>query len=68
MPELSSEGAAQVIGTSSLTIRRYVDREMLPARKQGIRGIIRIETDDLKSFAEEYGFRYNDQLAADLSK
>jgi len=68
MPELSSKSAAQVIGISDETIRVYVDQEILPARKQGLRGIIRIETDALKSFASEYGFRYNDQLATELSE
>ena len=68
MPELSSTAAAQVIGTSVPTIHRYIDRDLLPARQQGLRGIIRINTDDLKTFAEEYGFRYNDHLAATLTE
>ena len=68
MPELSSNDAAQVIGTTSETIRRYIDREILPARQFGLRGIIRIDVDDLKKFANEYGFRFDDQMAAQLAE
>lgn len=68
MPELSSQAASQVIGTTVPTIHRYIDRGLLPARKQGMRGIVRIDTVSLKTFAEEYGFHYNDQLAAELSE
>ena len=68
MPELSSNAAGRVIGVSGETIRRYVDRELLPARQQGLRGVIRIEPDALKEFAEEYGYRYNDQLAEELGE
>jgi len=63
MPEVSTAQAAEIIGTSDETIRRYVDRSMLPARQQGIRGIIRIELSDLRSFAEQNGFRYDQQIA-----
>lgn len=68
MPELSSDNAGLVIGTTRETINRYVNRKLLPARRQGLRGIIRIDTNDLKNFAEEYGFRYDDHLAATLTE
>lgn len=68
MPELSSSAAGQVIGVTSDTIRRYINQGMLPARKQGVKGIIRIDNDALKAFAEKYEFLYDDQLAAELSE
>lgn len=63
MPDVSSAEAAQIIGISSQTIRRLIDRELLPARKQGLRGLVRVELDDLRKFAEEYNYKFDDRLA-----
>ncbi len=68
MPELSTDSAGKTIGTSGQTIRRLIDRELLPARREGLRGIIRIEVDSLKEFATKYGYRFNDELAANLAE
>ena len=56
--ELKPQEAADCIGVSDDTIRNYVNRDMLPARRQGMRRYIFIKLEDLKTFAEEYGFRF----------
>lgn len=68
MPEVSSTEAAQILGVSRQTIIRYIDRQLIPARKQGLRGISRIELEDLQRFAEEYQYRYDEKLARRLAK
>lgn len=68
MPEVTSPSAAQIIGVDDSTIRRYVYNGLLPARRQGLRKIIRIEVDDLKQFATKHQYRFNEELAAELAK
>ncbi len=68
MSELSSKGTARGIGTSREAISLYLNRDLLPTMRQGLRGIICIDTDDLKSFSKECGFRYQNQLTANLSE
>lgn len=68
MPEVSSREAGDIIGVNSETIRRYVDRGILPARRVGLRGNLRIEIDDLRKVAAEYQFRFDEKLASQLAK
>lgn len=68
MPEVSAREAAQIINVSHTNIHRHVKAKRLPARNQGIRGIIRIEVDDLRQFAERYQYRFNEDLATQLAQ
>lgn len=68
MPEVSAREAAQIINVGHMTIRRYVKAGRLPARNEGIRGIIKIEVDDLRQFAERYQYRFNEDLATQLAQ
>lgn len=54
--DLSSVEAAEVIGVAERTIRYYVERGILPARRVGLRRMIRINVSDLRRFADEYEF------------
>lgn len=67
MPEYNTRDAAEIVGVSHTMIWEYVKDGRLTARRQGIRGIIRIDADDLRRFAEEYDFRFNEALAAQLA-
>lgn len=67
MSEFSTQEAAQIVGCSHTTIWEQVKAGELTARRQGLRGIIRIEEDDLRSFAERYNYRYNEALARQLA-
>lgn len=63
MPEVSTIQAAQIIGASHNTIWKKVRAGDLPARRQGERGLIRIEIDDLRRFAQDNGYRFYDEIA-----
>lgn len=60
--ELSSPEAAEILGVHELTIRNYVDRGLLKARRMGIRRIVRIEPDDLRSFAKKHDFVFDEEI------
>lgn len=67
--ELTSPQAAEVIGVAEMTIRRYVEQGILPARRVGLRRLIRINVDDLRSLAAQYQFLIDeDKLKEILSE
>lgn len=66
-PEVSAKNAAGIIGTSSKNIWEKVHDGKLKARRQGERRLIFIEVEELRRFAQEYGYRFNEQLARELS-
>lgn len=68
MPEVSSTDAAQIVGIGEVTIRRHVYNGRLSARRIGVRKIIRIELDNLQKLADEYQYRFDDELAQKLAK
>ncbi len=68
MAEVTTTQAAEILAANKRTIKRRVDDGLLPARKQGLRGIAYIELEDLRTFAERYGYRYNDALAKQLAE
>lgn len=63
MAEVTTAKAAEILATNRRTIQRRVDDGSLPARKQGLKGIAYIELEDLRSFAERYGYRFNESIA-----
>jgi hypothetical protein len=63
MPEVSAPHAAEILSTSHPTIFRRVDDGTLPARREGMKREIWIEVDDLRRFAAQNGYRFNEQLA-----
>lgn len=67
MPEVSSIEAGKIIGRHADSIRRYVRSGQLPARLEGPRGYIWVEIDDLRQFAAEYRFRFDEALARQLT-
>lgn len=66
MPEVTSVEAGRIIGVTADTVRAYVDRDLLPARRQGLRRKIFIELEDLKRFAGEYNFRFDQAVAEQI--
>lgn len=57
--ELSAAEAAKVVGVSPRTIYNYVDRGVLPARRETMKRRIRIDAEELRKFAEQYGLRFD---------
>lgn len=63
MIDLTSPQAAKVIGTNRVAIYRAAESGLLKARRQGVRGMIRIDVNDLRTFAQTYGYKFNEDLA-----
>ncbi len=68
MPDVSSTEAAKIIGVSSQTIRRQIDRGLLSARLEGPKRLVKIDIENLRQFAERYQYRFNEELAAQTVK
>ena len=68
MAEVSAPQAAEIISTSHPTIFRRVDDGSLPARREGIKREIWIDVDELRRFAKEYGYRFDEKLAQHYAK
>lgn len=66
--EVSASQAAQILQISRDTVWRVVRDGSLPARRQGMRGIIRIDVEDLRAYAEKYQHRFDEELAQKLAK
>ena len=67
MADVTSTQAAEIIGTSHMTIHRRVDDGKLPGRRQGLDRQIRVDLDDLRRFAEQFGYRFDEELAQKYS-
>lgn len=67
MAEVTATQAAEILSTSHMTIHRRVDDGTLPARRQGLARIVKIDVRDLKRFAEKYGYRFDEKLAKEYS-
>lgn len=66
MSDVSGPDAAKIIGVDQSTIRRYIYRGLLKARRAGLRKIIRIDIDDLRNFAENHEYRFDEEAAIQL--
>ena len=67
MAEVSSTQAAAIIGASHVTIGRRVKDGSLKGRRQGMNKKIWVNLDDLRQFAAEYGYLFNEEIAASYS-
>jgi shikimate kinase len=70
MAEVNGPQAAEILSMSIQSVHRKVDAGALPARQQGtgVRQFIFIDIDDLRKFAQQYGYRFNEELAARYAK
>lgn len=70
MPEVNGPQAAEIIGKSLVTIHRKVDDGSLPAREEGTgeRKFVFVELDALRQFAKQYGYRFDEAIAAQYVK
>lgn len=68
MRGLSAIEAGKIIGVTHTTIHAYVRRGELPARRVGVRRIIRIDVEDLRKFAERYQFDFDEELARQIAE
>ncbi len=63
MAEVTIAKAAEILDANERTIKRRVDDKLLPARLQGLKRIAYIDLDDLRAFAQEYGYRFDEAKA-----
>ncbi len=69
MAEVNAVQAAKILGKSLPTIHRKVDAGELPARQEGTnRKFIFIDVKDLRKFAQQYGYRFDEALAKKYAK
>jgi hypothetical protein len=70
MPEVTGPQAAKMLGRSLQTVHRRIDDGSLPARQEGTgeRKRVYIDLDELRRFAEKYGYRLDETKAAQYTK
>lgn len=67
MAELTAHDAAHVVGVNRQTILRWCWKQYIQCRKYGLRGDWRIDADDLRRFAHQHGYKFNEELARQLA-
>lgn len=68
MTEVTAPQAAEIVGIDHSTIFKHVRADILPARRVGLRRDIRIDTTDLRKYAEKLGYRFDETLATQYGK
>jgi predicted site-specific integrase-resolvase len=68
MATVTAPQAAEILSTSRVTVFRWVDEGLLPADRMTRRNIIAIDLDNLRRFAKENGYRFNEALAKELAE
>lgn len=68
MPELTALEAARVVSMNREAIRRWCVGEFIQARKVGLRGDWRVDIDDLRRFAREHNYQFDEALAEKFAK
>ena len=66
--EVTASQAAEILSISHVTIHRRVDDGTLQARRQGLNRMVKIDIDDLRKFAKQYGYRFDEKIAAKYSE
>jgi len=62
MDEVSASDAARIIGVKRSTIHKYVNQGLLVGQHRGFQRRLRIRIDDLRHFAEEHNFVFNESI------
>lgn len=68
MPEVTLTQASGIVQKDRSTVFQWVQDELLPARRVGLRRDIRIDLSELEKFAKQYGYDYDAALAAQYGK
>lgn len=64
--ELTATEAAEVLGVTDRTIRYYIEKGMLPAKRRGLRNFA-ISLSDLQKFANDQNMVFDERLAERLA-
>jgi len=68
MSTVSASEAGRIVDVSRETVRRWVNQELVSADAVGLRGDFRIDVDDLRRFANQHNYPFNEELANRLAK
>ncbi len=68
MPEVTLTEASEIVSKDRSTVFRWVEDDLLPVRREGIRRDIKIDIATLRSFAEEHGYRFDEKLAQEYAR
>ena len=70
MAEVTAPQAAEVLSVSLNTVHRKVDSGALKAREQGTgeRKFVFIDIEDLRNFAEQFGYRFDEAKAKEYAQ
>ena len=68
MARVTAPQAADILSTTRVTVFRWVDEGLLSADRVTRRNIIMIDVDDLKRFAKDNGYTFNEDLATQLAE
>lgn len=63
MSKVTTHEAASILSVDHSTVFRWVDKGLLSADRITRKRIIVIDVEDLKRFAQENGYQFNDRLA-----
>lgn len=63
MTEVTAAQAAEIIHITKTTVLHHVNRGKVKARRQGLNRAVFVDVDDLRRFALELGYRFNEELA-----
>lgn len=68
MSRVTAPQAAKILNASRTTVFKWVDQGHLPAERVTRRHVIMIDVEDLKRFAKQNGYSFDEQLAKRLAK
>jgi hypothetical protein len=70
MAEVTAPQAAEIIDKSLMTVHRKIADGLLLVRQEGTgeRKLVYVDVDDLRRFASQYGYRFNEKLAQQYAK
>mgnify|MGYP000912485270 CR=1 FL=1 len=65
---LSAPQAAEIVGVDHSTLFRWVDESMLPAERRGLKRIILIDPNDLRTFASAHNYPFDERKLREFSQ
>jgi hypothetical protein len=68
MTEVTAQQAGEILSTSYVTIHRRADDGSLQVRREGKQNKIWVDMDELRRFAQEFGYRFNEAKAAEFAE
>lgn len=65
--ELTTVQAGTALSMTGQAIRDHINAGRLPARRHGVRRLLKIEIDDLRAFAQTYNYPVDEEYLSALA-